>query len=125
MPSAKTHNCDRFTPRLYFFYGSLRSPQVVKNVLKLPELPFLFPASVFDHELRVCGHYHATISALGRIAHGMVYLVCSEKEEYDLQDYKSTAYSCGDTWIMTEDGEVVNGKMRAMLARWKMQLPRC
>lgn len=100
-----------FQPQLYFFYGSLMSPQVLKNILELPELPCLSPASVLDYELKACGHYLAAIRVPGHMVHGMVYLVQSQEEVDELQDYESSAYDCSDVWIMTSEGEAVSGKM--------------
>lgn len=67
---------------LYFLYGSLMDPFVLRRVLNLTETPRLRPASIVVYHVKMWGPYPAltvTDEATTTVVRGMVYEVKSSK----------------------------------------------
>ncbi|KAF3906403.1 hypothetical protein ABW20_dc0104984 [Dactylellina cionopaga] len=67
-PSIKTSDASEYTmeeptfePILFFFYGTLKLPKVLKRVLQLQEEPILVPAEISNYKIRLWGPYPALV----------------------------------------------------------------
>lgn len=81
---------------LYFFYGSLMDPSVLRRVLNLPERPQLRPASIVGHHVKMWGPYPAlrvTNEATRTAVRGMAYEVKGGKMKDRLAAYETGNYS--------------------------------
>ncbi|KAH9908364.1 hypothetical protein F4778DRAFT_716990 [Xylariomycetidae sp. FL2044] len=99
-PPAKYH------PMLYFFYGTLMKPDVLKQVLQLDHDPVLRPAKVIGYSLTKWGDYHALIDGEpGEEVTGVAYEVDSPEHEYRLAYYETNAYDLDSCFIYFTDGQ--------------------
>ncbi|KAH0845371.1 oxidoreductase domain containing protein [Fonsecaea pedrosoi] len=92
-------------PVLYFFYGTLADPKVLKHHLNLDTEPSLVPASIQDGEVRHWGKYRALVDAPGLAkVFGSAFLVRSRDQEDALRFYETDRYEVVRCRIFTEDG---------------------
>ncbi|KAI1455953.1 hypothetical protein F4805DRAFT_434042 [Annulohypoxylon moriforme] len=83
----------RFTPTIYFFYGTLTQPDVLKRVLDLDHDPPIRPAKIIGYSLTKWGDYKALIDGeSGEEVAGVAYEVRSPEHEYKLAYYETNAY---------------------------------
>ncbi|GIZ40836.1 hypothetical protein CKM354_000415900 [Cercospora kikuchii] len=86
----------------YFFYGTLQSPSLLREILQLPSTPDLHPAQLTDasYELKLWGQYPALVKlplsnsseAERPMVQGSLYEVSSEQHARRLQEYETKAY---------------------------------
>ncbi|KAK7736480.1 hypothetical protein SLS63_003458 [Diaporthe eres] len=80
---------------LYFFYGSLMDPSVLRRVLNLAERPRLRPASIVGYHVKMWGPYPAltlTDEAAGPVVRGMAYEIKGSKKKDRLAAYETGNY---------------------------------
>lgn len=80
---------------LYFFYGSLMDPSVLRHVLNLAERPRLRPASNVGYHVKMWGPYPAltlTDEATRTVVRGMAYEIQGSKEKDRLAAYETGNY---------------------------------
>ena len=99
---------DTFAPPCgpYFFYGTLMDPQLLSEILSLPELPTLRPAKICGYSLKLWGQYPALVDGeTGEVVEGMVYHVEEPKHAERLAEYETNTYWPAPCLINVMDGE--------------------
>ncbi|PIB02621.1 hypothetical protein CB0940_00194 [Cercospora beticola] len=107
----------------YFFYGTLQSPSLLREILQLPSTPDLHPAQLTNasYELKLWGQYPALVklplsdsagSERPAIS-GSLYEISSEQHAQRLQEYETKAYKVEKCTIrvapLDGDEKVVEG----------------
>ncbi|KAI5922300.1 hypothetical protein F4810DRAFT_711664 [Camillea tinctor] len=96
----------RYHPMVYFFYGTLTQPKVLKRVLELDHEPVMRPAKIVGYSLTKWGDYKALIDGeMGEEVSGMAYEVTSPQHEYQLAYYETNAYDLAPCFIDFTDGQ--------------------
>ncbi|KAI0841324.1 hypothetical protein F5Y06DRAFT_261287 [Hypoxylon sp. FL0890] len=95
-----------FTPTVYFFYGTLTKPEVLKQVLDLNHEPEMRSAMITGYSLTKWGDYNALIDGKpGEEVTGMAFEVYLPEHEYKLAHYETNAYQLVSCCIDYTDGE--------------------
>ncbi|CAD0099547.1 unnamed protein product [Aureobasidium mustum] len=81
-------------PVLYFFYGTLAQPEILKRVLELEDDsgPALKPAHVLDGKITTLGRYRALVNSGNSRVDGHAFMVQSEDQERFLRLYETNMY---------------------------------
>ncbi|KAG9951885.1 hypothetical protein KCU85_g2463, partial [Aureobasidium melanogenum] len=84
------HGC----PVLYFFYGTLAQPEILKRVLELEDDPgpALEPAHVLGGKITALGQYRALVNSSNSRVNGHAFMVQSEDQERALRLYETNMY---------------------------------
>ncbi|KAH6839569.1 hypothetical protein B0I37DRAFT_237141 [Chaetomium sp. MPI-CAGE-AT-0009] len=94
-----------FEPVYYFFYGTLRKPNILQGVLGLDSEPTLRPAKIHDYELANWGQYRTLVDGdPGAVVNGYACRVQSAEGEYKLAYYETNAYALASCKIHFTDG---------------------
>ncbi|RFU24009.1 hypothetical protein B7463_g12329, partial [Scytalidium lignicola] len=100
-----------FCGEFYFFYGSLMDPETLRRVLKLQELPRLFPSKILGYHCMLWGEYPALIDGmLNEPVYGMAFEVQSPEDVTRLENYETKKYENTGCIIQFEDGTKVAGR---------------
>lgn len=86
---------DREGNALYFFYGSLMDPSVLRRVLNLAERPRLRPASIVGYHVKIWGPYPAltlTDEATRTVVRGLAFEIKGSKKKDRLAAYETSNY---------------------------------
>ncbi|EAQ88727.1 hypothetical protein CHGG_05346 [Chaetomium globosum CBS 148.51] len=95
-----------YEPIYYFFYGTLTSPHILKEVLGLKADPVLRSAKIVGYGLTNWGQYKALIDKPGAVVTGYAYKVQSVDDELKLAYYETNAYELAPCEIsFTDDPE--------------------
>lgn len=90
---------------LYFFYGSLMYPEMLRHALQLPELPRLRPAEVVGYHVKLWGSYSAFFDGESvEPVRRMAYEVEGGEQKDRLQNYETDCYRTSKCLICL-DGE--------------------
>ncbi|OTA95323.1 hypothetical protein M434DRAFT_393898 [Hypoxylon sp. CO27-5] len=96
----------KYTPMVYFLYGTLTRPEMLKQVLDLDHKPIMRPAKIIGYSLTKWGDYNALIDGEpGQEVTGMAYEVKSPEHEYNLAYYETNAYELAPCLIDFTDGK--------------------
>ncbi|KAJ5586955.1 uncharacterized protein N7459_002720 [Penicillium hispanicum] len=77
----------------YFFYGSLRDPSLLAEILGLPAAPTLRPASLDGYQCKLWGQYPALVAAdSSDVVEGSVYSVTTAADAQRLAEYETRHY---------------------------------
>nr|POF15357.1 hypothetical protein CFP56_42246 [Quercus suber] len=79
-------------PGLYFFYGSLQDPDILREILQQHDRPLLRPAWIMGYRLRLWGQYPALIDASQEVVKGLVFEVPDEASAAKLAAYETDNY---------------------------------
>lgn len=78
---------------LYFFYGSLMDPTVLREVLNFKETPELKPAQIIGFQVKMWGPYPALLlGEIGQVARGMACEIEGAKNKERLAIYETNNY---------------------------------
>ncbi|KAL0566284.1 hypothetical protein V5O48_015732 [Marasmius crinis-equi] len=101
------------TSKLLFFYGTLRLPHVLKEVLNLEETPTLLDASIRGFTLRMWGPYPALVraedTATATTIKGKTWSVHEERHLQRLVQYETENYRLAKVDIIMEDTSTTPG----------------
>lgn len=90
----------------YFFYGTLKDPSWLAEILNLAEKPKLRPAKLVGYKSKLWGPYPALVDGpTDAIVEGMVYQVQSENHANRLARYETNAYAPVSCQIRFTDGK--------------------
>jgi hypothetical protein len=93
-------------PRHYFFYGSLKEPEVLGSVLDLSSPPSYHPAIIERYELAKWGQYPTLLDGpTGNEVSGLAYLVQTQDHQAKLAYYETRAYIDRVCTITFTDGK--------------------
>ncbi|KUI53469.1 hypothetical protein VP1G_00897 [Cytospora mali] len=96
---------------LYFFYGSLMHPRMLRHVLELSELPEVKPAEIVGYRTKVWGPYPALVAGkTEEIVKGVAYEVENGGHKDRLQRYETDCYRTAKCLIRVDGAEEVLGK---------------
>ncbi|KAI0888577.1 uncharacterized protein GGS22DRAFT_184156 [Annulohypoxylon maeteangense] len=96
----------RYTPTVYFFYGTLTRPDILKRILDLDHDPVMRPAKIIGYSLAKWGDYKALIDGeTGEEVAGTAYEVRSSEHAYKLAYYETNAYEVMPCLIDYTDGQ--------------------
>jgi gamma-glutamylcyclotransferase (GGCT)/AIG2-like uncharacterized protein YtfP len=95
---------------LYFFYGTLQDPELLQDILSLPDRPSLHPAYIAGYELKLWGPYPALVGPGDGRVEGAAFQVTTQEIAKRLQQYETSAYCPGSCVIYTRDGENQSGE---------------
>lgn len=99
-----------YTPKPFFFYGSLMDPLRLQEVLQLAVPPVLKPAVVTSYKIMLWGQYPALVDGpTNSKVEGVLYFVDTEEQQRMLEHYETDVYSAEDVIIMVE-GRAVSGR---------------
>ncbi|OBT78515.1 hypothetical protein VF21_01043 [Pseudogymnoascus sp. 05NY08] len=99
-----------YTPMPFFLYGSLTDPLRLQEILQLPALPVLKPASVQCYRIMLWGQYPALVHGpINNHVDGMAFVVETEEQEKMLKYYETDAYHIEGVRISV-DGKLVSGR---------------
>ena len=102
-----------FQKQFYFFYGTLKDPEMLAKVLRLPSgsAPQLRPAKIVGYGCKLWGPYPALVDMprSGSTVSGMAYEVQSKEEADLLQAYETDKYTVAGCRINFQDGGDVSG----------------
>ncbi|KUI69237.1 hypothetical protein VM1G_05534 [Cytospora mali] len=91
---------------LYFFYGSLMHPRMLRHVLELSELPEVKPAEIVGYRTKVWGPYPALVAGKAEeVFKGVVYEVQSGDHKDRLQRYETDCYRIAKCSIRVDGAE--------------------
>lgn len=103
-----------YEPSYYFFYGTLTKPNILKEIIGLPEEPIFRPAKIVGYSLTWWGQYRALIGGpQGNVIDGLVFLVPTKEAEDRLARYETDAYEvayCNITFTDDVEPHSVSGK---------------
>lgn len=93
-----------YTPKPFFFCGTLADPLRLQEVLQLPEPPLLKPARANGRKIMLWGQYPALVrEEWSNYVDGMSYFIMTEEQQKMLEHYETNVYSVEGIWI-TIDG---------------------
>ncbi|KAK2766973.1 hypothetical protein FQN54_006290 [Arachnomyces sp. PD_36] len=96
-----------FPTGLYFFYGTLMAPEMLRDILSLKERPVLRPASIAGYECKLWGQYPALTEGkpLDKSVAGAVLNVKTEEDAQKLARYETSNYRPQPCSISYTDGK--------------------
>ncbi|KAF2236855.1 hypothetical protein EV356DRAFT_54070 [Viridothelium virens] len=98
---------ERYSPKYYFFYGTLRQPEVLTRILELQQPPKYRPARIWGWPLSNWGPYRTLLDGpAGNIVEGDAYVVQSQEDEDKLAHYETSAYKVTPCSIEFTDDQV-------------------
>lgn len=101
-----------FSETWYFFYGTLMDPKTLMDVLRRPERPELYPASVYGHKAMLWGGYPAAVfGGQEAILQGVACKIKSEVEANRLESYEGDMYRVRGCTMWLQDGTELAGRM--------------
>ncbi|KAK8066892.1 hypothetical protein PG997_013639 [Apiospora hydei] len=96
----------QYEPIQYFFYGTLKNPRVLADVLGVDETPLLRPAKIIGYTLTNWGDYKALIDgAPGEEVLGVACEITSAEHEHKLAYYETNTYCLAPCFIDFADGK--------------------
>jgi gamma-glutamylcyclotransferase (GGCT)/AIG2-like uncharacterized protein YtfP len=95
---------------LYFFYGTLQDPELLRVLLSLPDRPTLQPAYINGYEMKVWGPYPALVGPGNVRVEGAAFQVTTQEIANRLQQYETSAYRPETCTIYSREGEKQNGE---------------
>jgi hypothetical protein len=113
-PHFETHHEPDPRPGWFFFYGALRDPSLIQELLGLPQAPVLSPARVWGHKTRYYGVYPAAVQGgTGECVRGTAWYVSRVEQAAWLRKHEEEWYAEVTAQIEFEDGrgETVAGRM--------------
>lgn len=90
---------------LYFFYGTLTDPSMIREILELENEPELRPARVVGYKCKLWGQYPALLDARGSVVEGAVYHVETVEHGERLAAYETNNYKTHPCRISYTDGK--------------------
>jgi gamma-glutamylcyclotransferase (GGCT)/AIG2-like uncharacterized protein YtfP len=98
-------------PTIYFFYGTLMKPEVLKHVLGAKEEPTLKPARIPGYSLASWGQYLALVGGNpGDEVKDYAFGVTSVEDERKFEQYETSAYKVKSCWIYFTSVPTKNAK---------------
>ncbi|KAG8896200.1 hypothetical protein FRB99_009020 [Tulasnella sp. 403] len=100
-----------FQPRLFFFYGTLTNPGLLRPILRLNHTPRLIPARIQGYRIKFWGRYPVAVprdqsnpdaEGVPPIA-GKAFKVTSQRQIMRMQRYASAKYRVGDCQMEVEE----------------------
>ncbi|KAK7965889.1 poly polymerase [Apiospora aurea] len=83
----------QYEPIHYFFYGTLKNPRVLVDVLGTGQAPLLRPAKIIDYTLANWGDYKGLIDGSpGEEVLGLACEITSAEHEHKIAYYETNAY---------------------------------
>ncbi|KAJ8088298.1 hypothetical protein PM082_022370 [Marasmius tenuissimus] len=86
--------------KLFFFYGTLKLPHILQQVLSLEELPILYDATIRGYTIKMWGPYPALVNiadteATEMTVKGKAWTLHEERhlkrlEQYETENYRLT-----------------------------------
>jgi hypothetical protein len=98
-----------YTPKPFFFYGTLTDPSKLQEILLLPSPPVLKPARARTYKIMLWGQYPALVDALDSYVDGMTCVIETKQHVEMLKEYETEAYAL-ESLRFEVDGERVSGK---------------
>lgn len=91
---------------LYFFYGTLMDPGMLRDILDLEERPVLRPALITGYACKLWGQYPALVQqeTPDQSVAGAIYRVRTEADAQKLADYETSNYRPHPCSIRYTDG---------------------
>lgn len=97
----------QYTPKHFFFYGSLMNPVRLQEVLHLSATPVLQPARVKFYKIMLWGQYPSLVEGEeDNYVDGMAYLIETSEQQRMLKHYETNAYGIRGTRITIGEKEV-------------------
>ncbi|KAK8135501.1 hypothetical protein PG984_003441 [Apiospora sp. TS-2023a] len=97
---------ERYKPIHYFFYGTLKDPRVLAEVLGVEQAPALRAAKIIGYSLTNWGDYKALVDGRpGEEVVGVAGEISSAEDEHKLAYYETSAYRLAPVRIFFTDGQ--------------------
>ena len=94
-----------YKPIHYFFYGTLKDPRVLANILGVEQAPALRAAKIIGYSLANWGDYKALVDGRpGEEVVGVAGEITSAEDEHKLVYYETSAYCLASCRIFFIDG---------------------
>ncbi|KAK8002083.1 hypothetical protein PG991_014305 [Apiospora marii] len=95
-----------YKPIHYFFYGTLKDPRALAEVLGVEQAPVLRPAKVIGYSLTKWGDYKALVDGKpGEEVVGVAGEITSAEDEHKLAYYETSAYCLAPCRIFFVDDQ--------------------
>ncbi|KAK8002426.1 hypothetical protein PG989_002145 [Apiospora arundinis] len=96
----------QYKPIHYFFYGTLKDPRMLAEVLGVDEAPTLRPAKIIGYRLTNWGDYKALIDGKsGEEVLGVACEITTPEDEHKLAYYETNAYCLAPCLVDFTDGQ--------------------
>lgn len=90
----------------YFFYGTLKDPSILKEVIGSEEQPVLRPAKIFGFRMMMWGGYPALVRDKDNaVVQGAAFKVENATQAQRLEGYEPDAYAAMSCRVHFDDGE--------------------
>lgn len=90
---------------LYFFYGTLTDPSMIRDILELEYEPELRPALIVGYKSKLWGQYPALLDARDSVIEGAVYHVETVEHGERIAAYETKNYKTHPCRISYTDGK--------------------
>ncbi|GAB7353676.1 hypothetical protein MBLNU459_g4082t1 [Dothideomycetes sp. NU459] len=89
---------------VYFFYGTLMDPEMLRDVLGIDELPQIRPATVYGYSCRAWGQYPVLVDSItNQVVSGRAWKMSDVKHARRLKEYETNSYSIRGAQIVYSD----------------------